>query len=311
MAIAPEGPLTTGLRQLRHDLLNPLNVLMGACAALSGSDLTDAQRAWVRMVESATRRVQGIVQNLESYRQQPEIDGQARLADLCSIAAARVGKPFDRARLVDALEQVAGRRKLRILLVDDAPELAALVRTYLDGTGWELDVVETGERAVAQATTERYDVVLMDIDLPGLDGATAAHAIRAADLARGVSPTPIIAMTAFDPDSGATPPRRPAVAEADPHVHIDDPEIAPLVPQFIEHRKAEVAMYREALAAGELSRIQSSAHKMKGTGRGYGLDVVTRIGGELEFAAHEKDVPRMSALIDELDAYLQRVRITT
>jgi CheY-like chemotaxis protein len=310
MAIAPEGPLTTGLRQLRHDLLNPLNVLMGACAALSGSDLTDAQRAWVRMVESATRRVQGIVENLESYRQQPAIDGQARLADLCSIAAARVGKPFDRARLVDAIERVAGQRKLRILLVDDAPELAALVRTYLHDTGWELDVVETGERAVAQATTERYDVVLMDIDLPGLDGATAAHAIRAADLARGVSPTPIIAMTAFDPDSSSAPPR-PAVAEHDALVHIDDPEIAPLVPQFIEHRKAEVVMYREALAAGELSRIQSSAHKMKGTGRGYGLDVVTRIGGELEFAAHEKDVPRMSALIDELDAYLQRVRITT
>ena len=93
-------------------------------------------------------------------------------------------------------------------------------------------------------------------------------------------------------------------------VRIDDPEIAPLVPQFIEHRKAEVAMYREALVDGELGRIQSSAHKMKGTGRGYGLDVVSRIGGELEVAAHEKDVPRMTELIDELDAYLKRVRIS-
>ena len=93
-------------------------------------------------------------------------------------------------------------------------------------------------------------------------------------------------------------------------VHIDDPEIAPLVPQFIEHRQAEVAMFREALVDGELGRIQSSAHKMKGTGRGYGLDVVSRIGGELEVAAHEKDVPRMTGLIDELDAYLKRVRIS-
>jgi hypothetical protein len=48
---------------------------------------------------------------------------------------------------------------------------------------------------------------------------------------------------------------------------------------------------------------------MKGTGRGYGLSVVSRIGGELELAAHEKDVPAMHRLIDELDAYLQRVRI--
>lgn len=310
MAMAPEGPLTTGLRQLRHDLLNPLNVLVGACGALTSSELSDAQRAWVRMIETATRRVQGIIDDLESYRDRSELDGQARLADLCSIAAARVGKPFDRALLIEAIERVAGHRPLRILLVDDAPELATLVRTYLDGTGWDLDVVETGERAVAQATTERYDVVLMDIDLPGLDGATAAHAIRAADLARGASPTPVIAMTAFDPDSSSASLRREPTTTANEVVHIDDPEIAPLVPQFIEHRKAEVTMYREALAEGEIGRIQSSAHKMKGTGRGYGLEVLSRLGGELEVAAHEKDVPRLTALIDELDAYLQRVRIT-
>jgi CheY-like chemotaxis protein len=311
MAMAPEGSLSTGLRQLRHDLLNPLNVVMGACGALTSSDLSDAQRAWVRMIESAMRRVHGIIDNLESYRQPPELDGHARLVDLCSIAAARVAKPFDRARLIEAIERVTGSRHLRILLVDDSPELATLVRAYLKDTGWDLDVVETGERAVAQATTERYDVVLMDIDLPGLDGATAAHAIRAADLARGVSPTPIIAMTAFDPDSRSAPSPSRETAGGHDFVHIDDAEIAPLVPQFIEHRKAEVAMYRAALADGELGRIQSTAHKMKGTGRGFGLDVVSRIGGELELAAHEKDVPRMSALIDELDAYLQRVRITT
>jgi CheY-like chemotaxis protein len=310
MAIAPKRSLATGLRQLRHDLLNPLNVVMGACGALTSSDLSEAQRAWVRMIESATRRVHGIIDDLESYRQAPEMDGHARLVDLCSIAVARVGKPFDRARMIDAIQRVAGQGHLRILVVDDSPELATLVRTYLKDTGWDLDVVDTGERAVAQATTERYDVVLMDIDLPGLDGATAAHAIRAADLARGVSPTPIIAMTAFDPDS-SVPAQTDDTATDHDVVRIDDAEIAPLVPTFIEHRKAEVAMYREALSEGELGRIQSSAHKMKGTGRGYGLDVVSRIGGELEIAAHEMDVPRISALIDELDAYLQRVRITT
>ncbi|HUE84801.1 MAG TPA: response regulator [Vicinamibacterales bacterium] len=310
MAIAPDGPISTGLRQLRHDLLNPVNVLMGACGALTGSNLDDSQRAWVRMIESATRRVQGIIDDLESYRHQPAMDGQARLADLCSIAAARVGKPFDRARLVDAVERVAGRGRLRVLLVDDSPDLATLVRTYLKDTGWDLDIVETGERAVAQATSERYDVVLMDIDLPGLDGATAAHAIRAADLAHGASPTPIIAMTAFDPDTSSPSVRQPDTSSDADVVHIDDPEIAPLVPLFLEHRKTEVGMYRAALADGEFARIQSAAHKMKGTGRGYGLDVISRIGGELEVAAHEKDVPLMTRLIDELDGYLQRVRIS-
>ncbi len=302
--------MATGMRQLRHDLLNPLNVLVGACGGLSSSELTDAQHAWVRMIESAARRVHGIIDNLESYREQPEMDGQARLADLCSIAVARVGKPFERAHLIEVVRHVAGNHRLRVLLVDDSPDLAMLVRTYLKDTGWDLDIVETGERAVAQATTERYDVVLMDIDLPGLDGATAAHAIRAADLARGASPTPIIAMTAFDHDTSTRSVGASDATLAGDVVHIDDAEIAPLVPQFIEHRKADVAMYREALAAGELARIQSSAHKMKGTGRGYGLEVLSRIGGELEVAAHQQDIPRVTSLIDELDVYLQRVKIT-
>jgi hypothetical protein len=68
-------------------------------------------------------------------------------------------------------------------------------------------------------------------------------------------------------------------------------------------------MYREAVRSGDLGRIQSSAHKMKGTGRGYGLAAVSRIGGDLELAAHDRDVPAVERLIDELDAYLQRVRI--
>ena len=318
MAIAPDTPLATGLRQLRHDLLNPLNVLVGATGALQSSDLNETQRTWLRMIASTIQRLQGIIDNIDAYRDQPALDGQQRLADLCSIAAARVGKPFNRSRLIDAIERVAGSgQPLRILLVDDSPDLATLVRTYLKDTGWDLDVVETGERAVAQATTERYDVVLMDIDLPGLDGATAAHAIRAADLARGTSPTPVIAMTAFDSppaeeDIGTSAPApatvaaAPATAEV---VRIDDPEIAPLVPDFLDNRRAEVGMYREALDQQDYGRIQSAAHKMKGTGRGYGLSAVSRIGGELELAAHEKDVPAMSRLIDELDAYLQRVRI--
>jgi CheY-like chemotaxis protein/HPt (histidine-containing phosphotransfer) domain-containing protein len=311
MAIVPDAPLTTGLRQLRHDLLNPLNVLVGATGALLSSDLNETQRTWLRMISSTTQRLQDIIDNIDAYRDQPALDGQERLADLCSIAAARVGKPFDRTHLVDTIERVAGRGRLRILLVDDSPELATLVRTYLKDTGWELDVVETGERAVAQATTERYDVVLMDIGLPGLDGATAAHAIRAADLARGTSPTPVIAMTAFDPEPGVPATSRgtgtsPTSGDV---VRIDDPEIVPLVPAFLDNRRAEVEMYREALQAGDHARIQSAAHKMKGTGRGYGLAVISRIGGDLELAAHEKDVAAMGRLIDELDDYLQRVRI--
>jgi PleD family two-component response regulator len=184
------------LRQLRHDLLNPLNVMEGATTALLQSGLSESQCAWVQVLRSAITRLNGVIDGADPVS--PAFDQRARLADLCSIAVARIGKPFDRRSLVAAIQNVTGpTRSLRILLVDDSPELAMLVRTYLSGTGWDIDVVENGERAVAQATTAHYDLVLMDVDLPGLDGAAAAHAIRAADLARGASPTPIVAMTAF------------------------------------------------------------------------------------------------------------------
>lgn len=313
-----------GLRQLRHDLLNPLNVLLGATGALLQSDLDVNQRAWVKMLQAATGKMTDILGRIEMYQDNTMMDGRARLADLCSIAAARVGKPFDRDQLVNAIEKVAGHGHLRVLLVDDSPELAMLVRSYLTGTGWQLEIVENGEHAVSLAMTEQYDVVLMDIDLPGLDGATAAHAIRAAELARGAKPTPIIAMTAFDPSPAPRHPSKPDTPagfvdhagdspgddEADV-VRIDDPEIAPLVPEFLDHRRAEVQMYRAALAAGDYGRIQASAHKMKGTGRGYGFVAISRIGGELEVAAHHRDEARMARLIDELDAYLSRVTIAS
>ena len=195
------------LRQLRHDLLNPINVLMGATAGLRSGELSGPQQAWVRMLESAIARLTGIAETIARDERSQSAEGRARFADLCSIAAARVGKPFDRQRLVDAIREVGGDHALRILLVDDSPEIVMLVRAYLDDTPWTLDYVENGERAVTRAAAERYDVVLMDIDLPGLDGTAAAHAIRAAELARGESPTPIIAMTAFDPDPPPLPSR--------------------------------------------------------------------------------------------------------
>ena len=92
---------------------------------------------------------------------------------------------------------------------------------------------------------------------------------------------------------------------------IDDPEIAPLVPAFLDLRRADVRAFRESLHAGAYPAIQFTAHKMKGTGRGYGFTTISRLGGELEVAAHEQDVAAMTRLIDELDAYLSHVQVIT
>jgi CheY-like chemotaxis protein/HPt (histidine-containing phosphotransfer) domain-containing protein len=296
-----------GVRQLRHDLLNPLNVLFGMTTVLLQTDLTETQRTCVQGCRNAAQRLLDIAQHLEGYQQeQPQrsIDGPAQLADLCSIAVARVDKPFDRDTLLGVVRRLTRKTAPRILLVDDAPDIAVLVNAYLKGTNCTLDVVADGQHAVAQAVSQPYDLVLMDVDLPGLDGATAAHAIRAADLARGARPTPVVALSAMG--SGLAPPESD---DEEDLVVLDDPDTAPLVPAFLDNRREDVHQMRELLEHGDFARIQSIGHKMKGTGRSYGFTAISRIGADIERSGHEQDAPALERLINDLNSFLSRVRI--
>jgi CheY-like chemotaxis protein len=281
-------------------------VLFGMSKLLLDTELTETQRTCVQACRNAADRLLDLAQNLERYHELPEnaIDGPAQLADLCSIAAARVDKPFDRDTLLGVIRRLAPVPSPRILLVDDAPDIAVLVRAYLKDTRCDVDVVADGERAVAQATSQSYDLVLMDIDLPGLDGATAAHAIRAADLARGAKPTPVVAMSAVASRMAAATPN-----EDDDMVMLEDPDTAPLVPAFLENRGEDVIALRSLLEEGDFAGIESIGHKMKGTGRSYGFEAISRVGSDIEFAAHQQDAEAVQQLLAHLDQYLSRVKI--
>jgi CheY-like chemotaxis protein len=306
MSIVDRDPTAineAGIRQLRHDLLNPLNVLCGMTKVLLDLELTDLQRTCVQACRNAAERLLDLAQNLERYQKSAAtaIDGPAQLADLCSIAAARVDKPFDRDTLLGVITSLAPVAAPRILLVDDAPDVAMLVRAYLTETQCTVDVVADGERAVAQATSQPYDLVLMDVDLPGLDGATAAHAIRAADLARGAKPTPVVALSAVAS-------RMSAANEPDAEVLLDDPDTAPLVPVFLQNRRADVRAMRSLVERGEFSEVESLGHKIKGTGRSYGFDEISRIGEDIELAAHQQDATALDGLLQHFDDYLAHVK---
>jgi CheY-like chemotaxis protein/HPt (histidine-containing phosphotransfer) domain-containing protein len=296
-----------GVRKLRHDLLNPLNVLFGMTTMLLDTELTETQKKAVQACRNATQKLLDIAQDLEAYQQrQSGIDGPTQLADLCSIAAARLDKPFDRESLLTVIKALAPMPAPRILLVDDAPDIELLVRAYLKDTRCTVDIVADGERAVSQASSQPYDLVLMDIDLPGLDGATAAHAIRATDLARGARPTPVVAMSAVATDLHSS------VPEINHDIVVlDDADTAPLVPGFLANRREDVDGMRALIEAGDFGRVQALGHRMKGTGKSYGFAEISRIGAGIELAAHQNDAVTLERLVNDLDAYLTRVRIQT
>ncbi len=293
-----------GVKQLRHDLLNYVNVLFGTTTVLLETDLSELQRTCVIACRNSAQYVLEIANHLQRYQQQETIDGQAQLADLCSIAAARIDKPFDREALLAVVRNLAPGPSPRILLVDDAPDIAVLVRAYLKDTSATVDVVADGQRAVAQASSQPYDLVLMDVNLPGLDGATAAHAIRAADLARGAKPTPVVALSAVGGQLGEV-----SAQTSEDVVIVDDPDTAPLVPGFLDNRRDDARTMRALLEGADFARIESIGHQMKGTGRSYGLSVISRLGEAIERAAHQHDASSIQSVLTDLDAYLSRVKV--
>jgi signal transduction histidine kinase len=98
----------------------------------------------------------------------------------------------------DALPEEARRR--RILLADDSEDNRTLIRYYLKKLPYDLDFAENGEMACRKFEAEGYDLVLMDLQMPVLDGYDAVRAIRQLERERQRPPTPIIALTAHAMD---------------------------------------------------------------------------------------------------------------
>jgi PAS domain S-box-containing protein len=89
--------------------------------------------------------------------------------------------------------EAAGGRKARILVVDDIDTNRELVEAYLWDGGYRVDTIDNAREAIRLLQKERYDLVLMDIQMPVMDGVTATRCIRA--LPNAVKDIPIIAMT--------------------------------------------------------------------------------------------------------------------
>jgi CheY-like chemotaxis protein len=126
-----------------------------------------------------------------------------------------VVKPVHADRLLDALDATqaahtadtahprvldapAGARSghLRVLVAEDNPENQRVATRILEGAGARVDIAPDGQAAVTMASRTRYDLILMDLQMPVLDGAQAAVAIRAEEHATDQEPVPIVAFTA-------------------------------------------------------------------------------------------------------------------
>jgi signal transduction histidine kinase/DNA-binding response OmpR family regulator len=209
-------------------------------------------------------------------------------------------KPAKRSRLIQAVRVAAGmsvepaaaepgeargrprahQLAPRILVVDDNRDNWHLVARILSDAGYDVDLADNGEVAVDRVRRFRYDLVLMDVDMPVMDGFTATAEIRALERSEKRIRTPIVALTAHAVDgfrerslaSGmdafATKPirgkqlRSLVAAWVDPLPVIlvadDTPENAVVVQKYLEDEPVRMVFARngeEALAAFERHRV--------------------------------------------------------
>ena len=127
----------------------------------------------------------------------------------------------------------------QILIVDDEPKITRLVRDYLENAGFGVTIARDGHEALMRARTERPDLIVLDLGLPGVDGLDVTRALR-----RDTG-LPIIMLTA-------------RAAEADTVVGLergaDDYVTKPFSPRELVARVRAVLRRREADAGSAILR---------------------------------------------------------
>ena len=228
---------------------------------------------------------------------------------------------------------------LRILMAEDSPDNRTITVAYLEDTPYLIDVAETGAIACDLFTAGHYDLVLMDRQMPVMDGLTATRTIRAWEKVNHRSPTPIIALTASalkgDRETclaaGCTayltkpikqdvllqaikdyskvapfPPPKTRVRRK-PDSRRADQTLASRTPAFLENCRQNVIAIQAALDRADFATVVVLGHNMRGSGGGFGFQRITDMGGALEQAAGGADLAASRRLAAELSSYLDGV----
>jgi CheY-like chemotaxis protein len=217
-----------------------------------------------------------------------------------------------------------------------------VVQMFLQAMPYRLDMAENGAVAVDKFRAGHYDLVLMDMQMPVMDGYSATVAIRQWEHDLGLPPTPIIALTAYalqddmhksaaagctayltkpikkatllgmifvqtkDLPEPALEPCEDRVASCIVHAH---PDIVELMPEFLDGMKKYVVTLREALAQGDYDTVTTLGHRIRGDGGSFGFEVISTYGAALEQAARCKNAEVIGQSITELADYLEHVRV--
>ena len=228
---------------------------------------------------------------------------------------------------------------LRILLAEDSADNCLVTMAYLEDTPYQIEIAETGAIAYDMFMAKPYDLVLMDRQMPVMDGLTATRKIRAWETENDRNPTPIFALTASalkgDREmclaAGCTafltkPIKQSVLLMAIRELSSNaissyqsnsglksviaersESRIAFQRPAYLQNCRQNVAELFVALDSSDFEAVIIIGHNMSGTGGMFGFQAITDFGAALEVTATNMDLFASRKLAHQLSDYLRDV----
>jgi CheY-like chemotaxis protein len=185
------------LADMSHELRTPLNGVMGLAHALEATPLSPDQAALVADIRASADLLQRLVAGLLDYEEG---------------TSAGEGQP---PAAPDPATVAAPGWSLRVLAADDNPTNRKVIELMLAAAGVQVVSVNDGAAALEAWRAAAFDVILMDLRMPVMDGIAAIRAIREEERRSGRAATPILVLSA---NTGPQDRRASAAAGADGHI---------------------------------------------------------------------------------------------
>ncbi len=266
-------------------------------------------------------------------------------------------KPINRAELIEAITMALGQCKFEsasnsssqsapfspfhVLIAEDAKDNQIIIERYIQALGGTFDLVEDGTLAVSRFKAKQYDFVLMDMQMPIMDGYASTQQIRQWEKRQKKPHTPIIALTAYSlreelqealdagcddylikplkkealvqkvesllkQSSAVTSNPSPATSFSQSetkYVATVPVELKDVMPEIMQYKLAQFQQIKEALHRPDFETIQKIGHKIRGSH----VPQMAKIGLALEEAAKDQDLNRIEPLVSDLQGFLDAV----
>jgi len=214
----------------------------------------------------------------------------------------------------------------RVLLAEDNPDNQKLISMFINKTGADVTIVNNGEEAVKKALLNNYDLILMDMQMPVLDGLEAVKKLRYSGYLK-----PIVMLTAnvveknrqicleagaddflskpietsmffrvlnkylFKSSVDIVAENQKALMESDSYKKI--------AKEFIAHIPTQIDLLQKAIEREDWAEIEKVSHSLKGMGGSFGYARITELAGEVNTKSNEKQADITRKAISELADY--------